>query len=238
MILNGKSIFFDENNTPFIIEHDKSSKRGLHRRYGEIKKCKYCNNKFFTYRHNEFCSNHCSHAYCDISYIVKLDSKIVYVTPDKKCFIQYKENGHVRKRFGSLKHCIACGKLFFADHKNHKFCSKHCMNSREFSYNWKGGITELSHHIRTTIKYYDWRNAVFNRDNYVCQMCGYDKGGCLEAHHIIPLSTIIHSNNLVTIDDAMQCDNLWNVDNGITLCKHCHNKIHYGGITNDNSFMC
>lgn len=52
-----------------------------------------------------------------------------------------------------------------------------------------------------------WRNAVFKRDNYVCQSCGH-RGGKLEAHHIYNWSR--HE------------DLRFVVNNGITLCQQCH----------------
>ena len=70
-------------------------------------------------------------------------------------------------------------------------------------------------------RYKAWREAVFERDNYKCVVCG--KGGRLEAHHI-----------------ASYCDNILlrlNVMNGATCCANiyrngrvvkfgCHTKFH------------
>jgi 5-methylcytosine-specific restriction endonuclease McrA len=39
---------------------------------------------------------------------------------------------------------------------------------------------------------------------------------------------ILRENNIVNIDDAMKCDELWDIDNAITLCKSCHNKTKRG----------
>lgn len=66
-----------------------------------------------------------------------------------------------------------------------------------------------------------WREAVFSRDGYVCRCCGYDKGGILEAHHVVPYSK----------DRAIR----WDVDNGITMCKKCHRAYHRAVKLNDCS---
>lgn len=57
-----------------------------------------------------------------------------------------------------------------------------------------------------------WRDQVYERDAYTCQKCGHDKGGNLNAHHIVP-----HSK-----DKSIA----WDVDNGVTLCKPCHMGFH------------
>jgi len=79
----------------------------------------------------------------------------------------------------------------------------------------------LSNTIRHSQKYIDWRLMVFGRDNFTCQKCG--KRGCyLEAHHIIPLRKILKENKINTFDKALDCDELWNLTNGITYCSNCH----------------
>lgn len=60
----------------------------------------------------------------------------------------------------------------------------------------------------------EWRLAVFERDNFICQCCGWDKGKILQAHHIKNFSNHPH----------LRLD----IDNGITLCKHCHDPHHKG----------
>jgi 5-methylcytosine-specific restriction endonuclease McrA len=92
----------------------------------------------------------------------------------------------------------------------------------EKHYNWKGGRNPLTIQIRKSFEYRQWRCDVFQRDNYICQQCGYDKGGILEAHHIISFCKIIKKYNIKTFEEAINCAELWNINNGITLCKHCH----------------
>jgi len=91
---------------------------------------------------------------------------------------------------------------------------------------WKGGITPLLQQIRHNFKYRQWRSDVFTRDNFTCQDCGDDKGGNLEAHHKKTLSSILQYYEITTLEGAMSCEELWNINNGITLCKDCHKKLH------------
>ena len=65
--------------------------------------------------------------------------------------------------------------------------------------------------IRNSEEYRLWRNAVFIRDGYTCQMCGRC-GGKINAHHIKRFSEYP--------------DERLNIDNGITLCYACHKKVH------------
>ena len=97
--------------------------------------------------------------------------------------------------------------------------------------NWKGGITPKNQLIRHSKEYFDWRKSIFERDNYTCQNCG-QYGGRLEADHIKPFSKIIKENNIKTIEDALNCKDLWDINNGRTLCKKCHRPFLFRGDNN------
>jgi len=88
---------------------------------------------------------------------------------------------------------------------------------------WKGGISELTERIRHCFEYRQWRSDVFTRDYFTCQNCGI-KGTRLEAHHIKEFYRIIEEYNIKTLEEALNCEELWNINNGHTLCKKCHNK--------------
>lgn len=91
---------------------------------------------------------------------------------------------------------------------------------------WKGGINKLTPKIRHSMQYKKWRKEVFERDKYICVVCGFNKGHILEADHIKSFSEIIKENNIKSFQSAIDCEELWNIDNGRTLCKPCHKKTH------------
>lgn len=81
----------------------------------------------------------------------------------------------------------------------------------KYGNNWKGGLSDENHKIRTCKEYKEWRTKVFQRDGFTCQICG-QVGGKLNAHHIKHFSK--DKNNRL------------NMDNGITLCEECHRLVH------------
>lgn len=150
-----------------------------------------------------------------------------------------------KKEFETVESRIKSGKA--------KYCSKECFNkttkgrrrniATEFKkgqislrngktfpdmsgknhWNWKNGITKLSKRIRNLPKNKKWKKLIFERDDWTCQEC-FERGCFIEAHHIEPFSKILKDNNIKTIKDALDCNKLWDVSNGLALCKKCHNK--------------
>jgi hypothetical protein len=96
------------------------------------------------------------------------------------------------------------------------------------NYNWKGGVKLLREKIRALYKYRQWRSDIFERDNYTCQDCGM-KGGTLNADHIKSFAVILDEYNIKTTQDAIVCEELWNINNGRTLCVLCHRKTNTWG---------
>lgn len=74
---------------------------------------------------------------------------------------------------------------------------------------WKGGVTPENLRIRSSLEMEIWRNIVFERDGYKCQICESNKN--IEANHIKKFST----HKKLRLEST----------NGITLCKNCHNAI-------------
>ena len=76
--------------------------------------------------------------------------------------------------------------------------------------------------IRETYKYRQWRTKIFLRDDYRCVLCG--AAGYVEAdHYPKQFIEIIWENNIKTIEQALNCEELWNCE-GRTLCRKCHIK--------------
>lgn len=96
----------------------------------------------------------------------------------------------------------------------------------ENSNNWKGGKTKIGAAIRSSAEYAIWRKSIFERDDWTCQKCGIrSKAGVncvLQVHHIVSFAKLIHRLEIKNMFQAVSCKELWNTDNGETLCKLCH----------------
>ena len=111
--------------------------------------------------------------------------------------------------------CKNCGKVFKDFKGNHrKYCSTKCKNEVQRKLRkgkncnfWKGGITSVNKKIRESLEYKKWRKSVYEGDFYTCQVCK-KVGGDLEAHHIKSFASYPKLR--------------FELDNGITLCKKCH----------------
>jgi hypothetical protein len=93
---------------------------------------------------------------------------------------------------------------------------------------WKGGITKLLPQIRSCAKMDKWRSEIFMRDDYKDWFSGCTprKSKQLQAHHIVSLATIIHRNNITTLEEAEACTELWDINNGVTMLKSSHMAYH------------
>lgn len=78
-------------------------------------------------------------------------------------------------------------------------------------WNWKGGITSENNKLRNSIEYFIWRDEVYKRDYWTCRLCGYE-GDYIVAHHLKLFSDFPELR--------------FSIDNGVTLCRSCHNKVH------------
>lgn len=96
-------------------------------------------------------------------------------------------------------------------------------NRRDKHHRWNPELTETDREKERKIDgIRDWRDAVFQRDDYTCRKCK-TRGALLNAHHIFNYSS--HKNLRI------------NVQNGVTLCTRCHRDFHklYGRISNNST---
>jgi ribosomal protein L32 len=93
----------------------------------------------------------------------------------------------------------------------------------EKHHNWKGGISKVDKRCRNMAEYKEWRESVFKRDAWTCQECK-SSGVYVTAHHINGFSKTIKDNDINDVSSARECDDLWDIDNGVTLCEDCHSE--------------
>jgi hypothetical protein len=103
--------------------------------------------------------------------------------------------------------CTVCGRLFRpqksqVDAGQGKYCSIPCRSV---------GVANMANYGRFGYRYRQWRLAVLSRDGRTCQTCGAT-GVLLHTHHI---KDWWHHINL-----------RFEVSNGTTLCKPCHDALH------------
>jgi len=118
------------------------------------------------------------------------------------------------------------GKVFTDAHKHNLSIS----HRGEKSYLYKNGITSVYNLIRKSFKMRQWRSDIFMRDNFTCQICGTRKER-LNADHIKPFAVIIKENSIKSLEEAEICEELWNINNGRTLCESCHKNTNTFGMT-------
>jgi hypothetical protein len=79
--------------------------------------------------------------------------------------------------------------------------------------------------IRSVMKYKWWRDSVLTRDEYKCWYSGLF---CKfpEAHHNKAFNRIIKQYHIKSIEQALECAELWDVDNGLCMEKVIHRAHH------------
>lgn len=185
-------------------------------------KCKNCNSSFMTHQwkirqgKGKFCS--------------------------KKCLYEWAKNNLFGNKSGGWRggdivtKCLHCGKTI-SDRKssNRKFCNSKCSSEwrkENFKGNnnpcWRGGSTTRNQTIRGSIKYSAWKLEVFERDKFTCQVCK-KVGGDINAHHITSYAEIVEfmlKNGYTTMKIVESNNKLWDISNGLTLCRECHLEVH------------
>lgn len=131
-------------------------------------------------------------------------------------------------RTGQTIPCLECGiDVYVKPHhqkRNKRFCSQVC----RYSYQAKivRSVSSIRAIIRSSDAYQNWVKTILRRDNWTCQNTGCAKrGGNLEVHHSKKsFFEILIENQIHTRKQAMDCVELWDTDNGQTLCVSCHSQ--------------
>jgi len=128
--------------------------------------------------------------------------------------------------------CLYCGKWFKTkDIRVRKYCSRECAFKDKKGVKagaYKDGKSLERERAREGNNLARWRNRVYKRDNYTCQLCGAKNGNgkkiYLHAHHIKSFSEFPELR--------------FDVNNGMTLCEECHGKIHNKNFANRRIKFC
>lgn len=152
------------------------------------KNCKYCGEPFYVppcfFNTIVYCSAECRKKDQRIRGICRFCGKVISIQKNR-------------------------GKVLFCNNKCYTEWKKQQIGKKCFA--WKNGNTPIEKAERKRSEYKDWRKAVFERDNFICQIC-LKRGEKLNAHHIKSFSKYP--------------DSRYDVSNGITLCISCHRSIH------------
>lgn len=116
-------------------------------------------------------------------------------------------------------------KIGFA-HKGMKHTEE---TKRKISKAKRNPLRPLYKAIRECYKSKQWRIDIFIRDNFTCMLCG-KRGFELNADHFPKrFVDIIKEYNIKTIEEALDCKELWDTKCGRTLCLKCHSRTETWG---------
>ncbi len=83
--------------------------------------------------------------------------------------------------------------------------------------------SDLRKQIEQMPIYERWRRDVMKKCGSKCQICRSPNN--LEVHHNPSFDSILRRNGIISKEQAVDCKELWDIDNGEILCKECHNKM-------------
>lgn len=161
----------------------------------------------------------------------------------QKCMYEWRTKQPSRNKLTlSCPHCKKEFKRFKSQCSGKQvFCSRSCKSlsiSKKGPDNplYKNGSLPFRKSIKRNRHYKNWYKAVYRRDEFTCQKCGSKKD--LHAHHIIHFASLLDEflsthHKLSVIDNkdellelAFKHPPFWDVSNGKTLCKECHQLEH------------
>jgi hypothetical protein len=160
----------------------------------------------------------------------------------RECWFKYNQgenNGNYR---GGAKYCVDCGCELPCTKPSsitNRCRSCHYQHAqRENHPRWNGGITIVEKSLRGSKYNLKWSMAVRERDGFKCRTCG-ENTKRVEAHHAVPFAYYINIlkkrnkevDNEMLIKLCKKYKPLWDINNGVTLCRKCHMMVHKGTVS-------
>jgi len=107
--------------------------------------------------------------------------------------------------------------------------NKRCLGKRWIVPQRRNPYKLEKYQIRKSVEYRNWRTLVFERDDYICQLCKKRSGNLIADYYPKTFSTILLVNKVKTLEEARKCLELWDINFGRTLCTSCHYKTETFG---------
>jgi hypothetical protein len=187
------------------------------------KDCKTCKKPlkvyFSTFKRKTFCSRGCASKDKSIRYKGRI------VSPETRHKMSISKKGCNNWNYGmSICFSDEHKRNISLSKKGKKLSDSHRESlSKSSRLRWGNLHPLVKRAIRSMEKYCEWRKEVHKRDDYTCQICG-KRGGVIHADHIKPFYKIVKENNIQNLIEATRCCELWDINNGRTLCGSCHRK--------------
>src|ERR1051325_7933255 len=119
----------------------------------------------------------------------------------------------------NTKRCLTCKEEFKSTSAQQSYCSVRCSKLGPLNPKWKPERARTARQVAVA-ELERWRDEVFRRDEYQCRICGKDKPR-LHPHHMDGFHWSVERR--------------FDVNNGVTLCKSCHERFHSRYGTHDNT---
>ena len=204
--------------------------------------CSECGKEYNPFHKNQtYCSNKCrafnnakSHYYIKMCKMCKTKFKTRKKRNQyfcsRKCYLKY------RAKNGKIIKCVVCGRDFYITQteirRKRKFCSNKCMGlhyskikvgkNNNFYKDGKSKERAIERdQLRQTIEYKNFVKFFLIRDNNICIQCGTKRKRVKDGKEKNCNLTVHHIKSWKNYPKLR-----FDIDNGITLCKDCHFKIH------------
>ena len=236
-IVDGRNRFYEANRLSSAMEL-------VGKKFGYLTVIKPLEYNYKLHTHMFLCKCDCGNECIKSRNVLVSVSKRVMVRCSLKCKLNAPQNGINNPNYKngngiSITYTCKCGHKRIAKKAYFRFIGEYvCGNCSKksrigtkhpgykhgnYSRTTDNGIQKILR-FRKFPEYIEWQHAVKAKDKYICQVCFTN--GNLVSHHLISWAYILKKNNIKTYEDAKNCEELWGINNGITLCKSCHKDIH------------